>query len=1343
MRAGQQGFVGAAGARPGRGLPRLFVAGAWTGGLALSGVAVWLVRDGLWATVLAELLCLSLMLVIWLLLAGRARSRALAVERDRLDSVVLGTNAGSWEWNCQTGEARFNARWAEILGESLADLPLEGLETWRSRVHPDDLPGAQAALQRHLDGATPLYEAEMRMRHRSGRWVWVISRGKLYSRTADGRPLWVAGAHMDISERHQFEDDMRASELMLDRAGRMAGVGGWELDLATGLVHWSDQTCRIHDLQPGYQPARGEQMSFFSADDQARLRQMLTTISEGGPQQELELPMTTALGRYVWVRIVGEALAPAKPGQPIRRLVGSVQDITERRALAEATLRSNAVMRSIIDNMPCGLCVYDGDHRMVAHNEQFKRLLRLPDSFFENGEPRFEDLIEFNARRGEYGEGASAQSEIQRFLDFANGPTDYAFEVDRPDGSSQEVHAAALPGGGFIVTYVDLSDRKRGERLLRGAMDAIDEALVLFDPDDRLVYCNAKHRELFANVSDLLQPGVTFEAILRARIERDPDHDAHGNEEAWIAERLAQHRGDVRQVHRTRDNRWMRLMEKTMPDGHIVAFRVDITDMLRATDAAEKASVAKSQFLANMSHEIRTPMNAVLGMLKLLQKTPMTTRQQDYVAKTEGAARSLLGLLNDILDFSKVEAGKMSLDPHPMRFDELLRDMAVILAANVARQDVEVLFDVDPALPRCVIADAMRLQQVLINLAGNAIKFTKVGEVVIALKLVALEEGAVSVDFIVRDTGIGIAPEHQERIFGGFTQAEASTTRRFGGTGLGLAISQRLVQMMGSELRLESELGKGSRFFFRLRLGLPQTAELAGAERAATADSADPAPATRSLRALLVDDNAAARELLGGMAASLGWQVDVAESGAQALFLMREALASGQDYEVVLIDWNMPGMDGWETSRGLRSLTRGRGSLPLLVMVTAHGREMLAQRSEREQGLLDGFLVKPVTASMLLSAVSDARAATRPGELDDRPESPGESTWSSSRQLPAPPSARRLAGLRLLVVEDNVNNQQVARELLEDEGAAVLLAADGQQALSLLAHAKSARHGDRIDAVLMDVQMPVMDGYTATRLIRRQLRMTLPIIAMTANARASDRQACLDVGMSEHVGKPFDIDHLVGVLVRHCGVLAGPPGTTPARAVSAPTHLPMALLEQARTAGIELGEALGRMSGKVELFKRTVAALDEAAQALPEPLTASALHGLRGLAATLGARSLADLAAVGERALQEGAGLPQGWQARFDAALERDLAVLGELAGQLPSGAPPLRSGGVLAPDLIKLIELLDGSDMAALDAFTRLQSTLQQERGPVAGQLESALAELDFAGAAGHCRALLRELAA
>jgi PAS domain S-box-containing protein len=650
--------------------------------------------------------------------------------------------------------------------------------------------------------------------------------------------------------------------------------------------------------------------------------------------------------------------------------------------------------------------------------------------------------------------------------------------------------------------------------------------------------------------------------------------------------------------------------------------------LLHAKEAADQAGRAKSDFVANMSHEIRSPMNAVLGMLQLLRQTAMNGRQQDYVDKAHAAASALLGLLNDVLDFSKVEAGKLGLDPHPFRLDKLWRDLAVILSANVGPKNIEVLFRIAPELPAMVVGDALRLQQILLNLAGNAIKFTERGEVVVSAQLVAQSEHSLSIAFAIRDTGIGIAPEQCEHIFDGFSQAEASTARRYGGTGLGLAISQRLVRLMGGTLRVVSEVGHGSVFDFTVEFGICEQQPDAAPLAALPVQDA----LMRGLSCLVVDDNPVARTVLREMATSFGWRVDVAADGYEALDAIAAQIARRKAYDVVFIDWRMPALDGWETSCRIRQLAP-EGKTPLIVMVTAHDRELLAQRHKEMEPVLDGFVVKPVTASMLFDAVADAR-------LDNR----------KPLGLPiAAPSQRRLTGLRLLLVEDNPANQQVASELLGNEGAQVEVASSGQMALGVV-----QRSGPLPDLILMDIQMPEMDGYQTTRAIQGRLGMATPaIVAMTANALAADRIAALEAGMVDHIGKPFDLEQLIEVILKHArkggaaGVAAVAAASTTAAAAAAESAQggAMALPDS----GLNSAAALKRLGGLESVYLIALRSFVVEAEKLAQQLhdarneqnseaALPALHTLKGLAGTVGADRLATLSQLAERALKQDAG---------------------------------------------------------------------------------------------------------
>jgi signal transduction histidine kinase/DNA-binding response OmpR family regulator/HPt (histidine-containing phosphotransfer) domain-containing protein len=529
-------------------------------------------------------------------------------------------------------------------------------------------------------------------------------------------------------------------------------------------------------------------------------------------------------------------------------------------------------------------------------------------------------------------------------------------------------------------------------------------------------------------------------------------------------------------------------------------------DLEEARRAAEQATLAKSSFLANMSHEIRTPMNAILGMSYLALQSGLSAKQHNYVHKVHAAAESLLGIINDILDFSKIEAGKLDVESIPFDLNAVMGNLAGMIGLKAEEKGLELVFVQPPDLPAALMGDPSRLMQVLINLANNAVKFTERGEVVVALQVVQRDVASVSLRFEVQDCGIGMSPEQQQRLFQPFSQADASTSRRYGGTGLGLAISRHLVELMGGELGVESALGTGSRFHFGLRFGLQP-----GAVPAAHA----PPPALLGRRALVVDDNPRARDTIAAMAQMLGLRVDAESGGLEAVRRVALADACDDPYEVLLLDWKMPGMDGAECARALSDLRQPRHPMPRLVVMTSFSREDVQHRVDGAGVVVGALLNKPVIPSTLIDACKAALGLAQPA-----PTRGAQRTDSMLGRLGA------LAGARILLVEDNAINQELAADLLSRAGIDVSVASNGQEALDMLAQ-------QPFDGVLMDCQMPVMDGYAATRALRKQPQWRdLPVIAMTANAMVGDRDQAIAAGMNDHIAKPIQVQDMFATLVR-------------------------------------------------------------------------------------------------------------------------------------------------------------------------------------------------------------------
>ncbi|NML43195.1 response regulator [Ramlibacter sp. G-1-2-2] len=1012
-------------------------------------------------------------------------------------------------------------------------------------------------------------------------------------------------AFVDISALKRYE---AALQLTLDSAAR----GIIRYDASGRILLFNRQARELLELPEDLLNGR------HSIGDVVRFQQERGDVDAielaGGAQDSLPSDIYSN-GKYLRRTHNGRVLEVVTLALAEGGAVRTYSDVTAYFEAQQALSEKTHALEITLDSMSQGISAIDRDGRLVFWNRRYQELLQLPASLLA-GKPTMDQLVRFQIDRGDFGPDFSYVDAVTRGyvargdrLSALTGPETYVRKTR--DGRTFDVTTRPLPDGGVVRTFTDLSAYvasqaalARKEAQLSALVNNLPDRVWLKDQDGAFVLSNPAHRkyhgvtepqvlgrtgvELFGEEKGARQ-AVSDEQALRSQqpvafeqFEFGPDGELRCSEVVKVAMRDEEGRcvgllGIARDITRRKQEE---------------------AALIAAKEEALLASGAKSRFLSSMSHEIRTPMNAILGMLTLLRGTELTARQDDYAGKAEGAARSLLSLLNDILDFSKIEAGKMRLDMHPFSLEGLLSDLSVILSSNLGQRDVEVLYDLDPQVPDHLVGDDMRLRQILINLGGNAIKFTERGEVVVGTRLVERDATHATIEFSVQDSGIGITPEQQQRLFGEFVQASDETARQYGGTGLGLGICRRLTELMDSRLHLASALSKGSRFWFTLRLPVS----------AVVADPVD----MQEARVLIVDDNAMARDTLAALCRGCGWQVDTAATGREALTRITASAAAGLSYQAVFVDWIMPELDGWQTCARIRALSLPEDT-PLVIMVTAHGREMLDQRAASEQALLQGYLVKPVTAGMLRSALARAR---HPGEPSPAP------------RLVAP--SQGLAGMRLLLAEDNLVNQQIAIELLERSGAAVEVVVNGQLAVERLAG------GGRFDAVLMDVQMPVMDGLAATREIRKAIGPAdLPIIAMTANAMESDRQDCLAAGMNDHVGKPFVIEEVVRTVRRH--VL---PDEDSAWAPVSPVPDRATGTFDRRIALERLGNDEGLLRSVLPVFRDNLQgalATLASATATPEDL-ARLMHSLKGMSANVGAEGLAGDAARLEECLRRGGG---------------------------------------------------------------------------------------------------------
>ncbi|WP_227496493.1 PAS domain-containing protein [Massilia litorea] len=1013
------------------------------------------------------------------------------------------------------------------------------------------------------------------------------------------------------------------------------------------------------------------------------------------------------------LEVAGEV--PAEPGVtrywlssyypvfgPEHELVGInavVIDITERKMLERQNRDNEAMFRVLFEG--------SGDAQaLLAYNANFVSANAAAATLFGYS---VEELVmlspvtvspEFqpNGRRSE----DMAAELMRRALD--EGGVQFEWVHQRRDGSNfhADIRLTSVDIGGrgmMQVTIRDISERvaadaalrasgaqlRQRERFIRTVTDNLPALVSYWDADERLRFANRPALAWFGVVDDA-------DAIGRYAAELVPA-DIRAQLLVYIRGVLAGTPQNFETGLCSRDGTPTHIWGSYLPDidkaGRVRGFyalHADVSELkltegrlVEALREAEQASRAKSEFLGNMSHEIRTPMNAIMGLARLLEEAPLGRRERAHVAHIRRASASLLGILSDLLDYARSDAGQLELEHVPLQLDATLQGVAVLSVPNARARGIETVFAVGPGVPRVLRGDPTRLEQVLLNLVGNAVKFTERGEIVLSVEVAARSPGRVRLRFAVRDTGIGIAQEDQARLFEPFSQGDSATGRKYGGVGLGLSIARRLVALMGGSLVVESSPGLGSTFHFEAGFGEPEAPA-----------AASPAPLA-PLRVLVADENASAAAALGSDLRGRGWEVECAASAPAAL-----AKLGGAPFDLAFLDAGLPGL-------------AGAAGLPPTVLLVADA-DAAAPVLPAAPRL--ALLAKPFTRSALDAVFVELEGAAAPG-------SP-----------PRTPLAACLAGLRVLVVEDNAINQEVATYVLTHAGALVAVAANGRVALGML-NAPDAAY----DAVLMDLQMPVMNGYETTEAIRGMGLHALPVIAMSANTLDEDRRRAFEAGMDDHLSKPVDVDELVATLARLTGR-----ATAPAALAASGAPLP-------KLPGIDLKAALPRFGGGVEAFAAVFARFAAGAGASVEQLHAhidaaehlEALvlaHRLRGVSANLGAVDLAAHALALEAALRAGDDAGAARQlALLDAALAPLQAAARDLAPAAPAGSAPQADPRALA----QLLELLQNNNMKALAVHAALADRLAALLGSAhALALAEAVGTLRFEHAASLLEAIL-----
>ncbi|RAJ77415.1 PAS domain S-box-containing protein [Chitinophaga dinghuensis] len=1014
----------------------------------------------------------------------------------------------------------------ELEGKNLNDIVpaafREGVEPYLRQIAKDkQLTGIMRTL--HKDGSTRI-------------WLYnnVLESGE------DKKSTYVIGNALDITERHALEMDLKWTKEMLEQTNEVARIGFWQYDLDLEKSYWSSVTCNIHEVPEDYSPSVKEALNFYRDNaSRQRIQDVLSRAIRFGEPWDEEMVIKTATGKEVWVRSIGRS--EMEDGK-CKRVYGTFQDIDQHKRMEEeiqtahkflADILEAAVDVSIIATTPDGMITHfnSGAEKMLLYKGSEmvgkQRIAAIHDQDqlqqvgAELGVPLFQVFaVEAKAedrrhqREWVYHRSDGKQLDVSQIIS----------EIRDIDGQIT----------GYLHIANDISARKAAEKMLQDEkaklaafVKDIPEAVAMLDNSLRFIlHSNVWMEDYNLQGQDILgkqvydvfpdipeEFKVMHRSALQGKIEkyedytwRPPgwDHDQHMRIEyrPWY-----QYNGEI---------------------GGIMILTEDITnksmqqeELQQAKKIAEQASMAKSEFLANMSHEIRTPLNGIIGFTDLVLKSELGALQYQYISIVNQSANTLLNIINDILDFSKIEAGKIDLDIQQSDLTELCTEVGDLVKFLVQRKGLEFILDISADLPKYIWIDQLRLKQILINLLGNAVKFTTHGEVGLRVFIIRKEQGLSNmvVRFEVFDTGIGIKKEGREKIFEAFTQEDISVTKKYGGTGLGLTISNKLLLIMGSKLQLTSELGKGTTFYFELNV------------QAVNAVEPEYININSIKNVLITDDNEHNQEIINRMLELKGMTTTKANNGLEALQLLMDPANS---YDVLIIDYHMPIMDGLETVRKIRGMQSPQvASIPVVLLYSSSDDEMVVKACEELS--ISQRLVKPVTMKQLYKALS--------GLLD--------TSGASQGSIPAEKKQRKVLseGITVLVAEDNSVNMLLAKAIIGRAlpNARILEAKTGREAYDVFIV-------EHPDVILMDVQMPDMNGYEATEAIRDHISgHSVPIIALTAGNVKGERERCLAAGMNDFLAKPFVEDMLLSILEKWLG--ENNPETLTTKETAAPLDL--------------------------------------------------------------------------------------------------------------------------------------------------------------------------------------------
>ncbi|MCT7985586.1 PAS domain S-box protein [Laspinema sp. A4] len=1061
---------------------------------------------------------------------------ALRRSEERWQLAIKGTSDGIWDWDLKSDRVFLSARGQEMLGYESQD-QFHPFQAWESRIHPDDLETCRHAMQAHLDQTAPSYSQEHRVRCEDGGYKWILTRGQAQWDEA-GNPIRMTGSHTDITDRKQADEERRKFVALVENSKDFIGMASLE-----GKAIYINEAGRLRvgldSLEQVYQT---EMSDYLTPETKVQYQKVaIPTVMQTGYWQGETKLRHFKTGQCFDMETSLFLVKHPERNEPI--CFATIQrDISDRKRAEAAILASENKYRSVVENLS----------EVIFQRDQHGYLTFL--------NPAWTDITGFTV----------AESLGQPFLSFVHPDDRPSFRKafaalinNQQDSVRHEARFLTKEGSyrwvevqkrlnindqnsyiGTAGSLNDITDRKRIEQVreqerqqLRQIITNAPVAMAMFDTEMRyLAYSNCWLKDYQLEGQSLL--GQSYYHQLPAPENIQAIHQ--GALQGAVLSRPEEcfELSDGTQLYlRWAVQPWYRSEHQI---GGIIIVTQVINELVQAREQALQASRMKSQFLANMSHEIRTPMNGVIGMTDLLLKTPLSSQQQDFVHTLKTSGQNLLILINDILDFSKLEAGEMRLDRIEFSLSGCLEETIDLLATQAQSKRLELLSLVESEIPPTLIGDPTRLRQVLMNLTGNALKFTDQGEVVVHASLQIQTPTTTTLYFEVRDTGIGINPRDQHKLFESFSQVDASTTRKYGGTGLGLAICKQLVTLMGGEIGVESSVGTGSCFWF--------TATFETAPSGVKVLPKLPS-SPQNLRLLVMDANATSRQMICAYLESWHLQGEAVANSSEAIAALQTADTQGNPYSLVLIDLQNAQTDGETLAQTLISDPQF-SPLKWLVMVSIHQHELVKRLLKKGAA---GYLLKPIKASRLLERLTQA--------LQGQPSGVSSSLFLREDTGRSSPVMESVKNLKILLVEDTPINQKVILNQLKILGYAADCVENGQEALDCLAE-------QQYDLVLMDCLMPVLDGYKTTKALRDREGSSrhTPIIAMTANAMKGDREKCVEAGMDDYISKPVDLDQLAAILHHWGETISGvpeaiPPPTPPLTLPS--TSIPFEPLDEA------------------------------------------------------------------------------------------------------------------------------------------------------------------------------------